>query len=418
MTTADTHRLELTAPRLTSHRALTRGAVAKAITEVAVRPMPIRMRYPDGSVVGAGGPDSPVLEVVRPRALFRRLEAHPKIGLGEAYMAGDWRAGDGTDLAQALMPFAARMGELVPKPLLSLRGLVDRAIPRHQRNTLEGSRSNISAHYDLSNDLFAAFLDPSLSYSSALFDPTRPVAGQDLHGAQLRKIEAILDAADVHEGSRVLEIGTGWGELSIRAAARGATVTSVTLSAEQRDLARERIAAAGHTDRIEVLLQDYRETTGQFDAIVSVEMIEAVGEEYWETYFQQIDTLLAPGGAVAIQAILMEHHRLLATKGSFGWIQKYIFPGGLIPSLQAIRDVTRESTSLRVERVQAFGADYAETLRRWRETFIARWDEIEHHGFDETFRRMWEFYLAYCEAGFATGYLDVAQIRFTRQEDR
>lgn len=413
--TADTPRLELAAPRLGFPQLVTRGAIARAITEVAVKPMPVRMRYPDGTEVGSGGPDSPVLEVVRPRAMFRRLEAHPKIGLGEAYMAGDWRAAPGTDLAQALMPFAARMGELVPKPLLSLRGLVDRAIPRTQRNTLEGSRSNISAHYDLSNDLFAAFLDPSMSYSSALFDPTRPIAEQDLHEAQVRKVEAILDAADVTAGSRVLEIGTGWGELSIRAAARGATVTTVTLSAEQRALAMERIAAAGYADRVEVLLQDYRETTGQYDAIVSVEMIEAVGEEYWETYFRTIDHLLAPGGVVAIQAILMEHHRLLATKGSFGWIQKYIFPGGLIPSLQAIKDVTREGTTLRVERVQAFGADYAETLRRWRETFTERWGDIQGHGFDETFRRMWEFYLAYCEAGFATGYLDVAQIRLSRR---
>ncbi|MBM6403071.1 class I SAM-dependent methyltransferase [Phycicoccus sp. CSK15P-2] len=416
--TVETNRLELAAPSLGFPRALTRGAVAKAITEVAVRPMPVRMRYPDGTVVGSGGPDSPVLEVARPRALFRRLEAHPKIGLGEAYMAGDWSAAEGTDLAQALMPFAAKMGDLVPKPLLSLRGLVDRAMPRAQRNTLEGSRSNISAHYDLSNDLFAAFLDPSMSYSSALFDPTRPLAEQDLHEAQVRKVEAILDAADVRAGSRVLEIGTGWGELAIRAAARGATVTSVTLSAEQRALALERIAAAGYAGRVEVLLQDYRETTGEYDAVVSVEMIEAVGEEYWDTYFSTIDDLLAPGGAVAIQAILMEHHRLLATKGSFGWIQKYIFPGGLIPSLQAIRDVTREHSSLRVDRVQAFGADYAETLRRWRETFTERWDDIQHHGFDETFRRMWEFYLAYCEAGFATGYLDVAQIRFTRRDGR
>ncbi|QNN51132.1 class I SAM-dependent methyltransferase [Phycicoccus endophyticus] len=377
--------------------------------------MPVRLRYPDGTVVGAGGPDSPVLEVVRPDALYRRLEEHPKIGLGEAYMAGDWRAAEGTDLAQALMPFAARMGELVPKPLLSLRGLVDRAIPRTQRNTLEGSRSNISAHYDLSNDLFAAFLDPSMSYSSAMFDPAAPLAGQDLHAAQVRKVEAVLDAADVRAGTRLLEIGTGWGELAVRAAARGARVTSVTLSAEQRDLAVSRVAAAGYTDRVEVLLQDYRETTGTFDAVVSVEMIEAVGEEYWEEYFHTIDGLLAPGGAVAIQAILMEHHRLLATKGSFGWIQKYIFPGGLIPSLQAIRDVTHGSTTLRVGRVQAFGVDYAETLRRWRESFTARWADIEPLGFDETFRRMWEFYLAYCEAGFATGYLDVAQIRFSRR---
>ena len=414
--TTDSPRLELAATRLGFPRVLTRGAVAKAITEVAVKPMPVRMRYPDGTVVGAGDADSPVLEVVRPRAMFRRLEAHPKIGLGEAYMAGDWRAAEGTDLAVALMPFAARMGELVPKPLLSLRGLVDRAIPKTMRNTLEGSRANISAHYDLSNDLFSAFLDPSLSYSSAMFDPALPVREQDLHEAQVRKVEAILDAADVGAGSRVLEIGTGWGELAIRAAARGATVTSVTLSSEQRDLALERITAAGYADRVQVLLQDYRETTGQFDAIVSVEMIEAVGEEYWDTYFSTIDDLLAPGGAVAIQAILMEHHRLLATKGSFGWIQKYIFPGGLIPSLQAIRDVTRDSTDLRVERVQTFGTDYAETLRRWRETFTDRWAEIQRLGFDDTFRRMWEFYLAYCEAGFATGYLDVAQIRFTRKD--
>ncbi len=314
-----------------------------------------------------------MLQVVRPDALYRRLEAHPKIGLGEAYMSGDWRAADGTDLAEALMPFAARMGELVPRPLLSLRGLVDRAIPRHQRNTLAGSRSNISAHYDLSNDLFAAFLDPSMSYSSAMFDPARPLAEQDLHEAQVRKVESVLDTAGVRAGSRVLEIGTGWGELAIRAARRGATVTSVTLSHEQRGLALERVAAAGVADRVEVCLRTTGRSSGSYDAVVSVEMIEAVGEEYWETYFRRIDDLLAPGGAVAIQAILMEHHRLLATRGSFGWIQKYIFPGGLIPSLQAIRDVTRDRTTLRVERVHSFGADYAETLRRWRISFLDGW---------------------------------------------
>ncbi|HET6967045.1 MAG TPA: cyclopropane-fatty-acyl-phospholipid synthase family protein [Ornithinibacter sp.] len=413
--TLDTPRLGLT-PSLGLSRVVTRGAIAKKIVHATVAGMPVRLRYPDGTEVGGGGPDSPVLEVVRPHALYRRLEAHPKIGLGESYMAGDWRAAPGTDLAEALMPFAARMGRLVPKPLLSLRGLVDRAIPLHTRNTLEGSRNNISAHYDLSNDLFATFLDPSMSYSSALFDASRPLAGQDLHEAQLRKVDALLDAADVRLGSRVLEIGTGWGELAIRAARRGAIVTSVTLSAEQRDLALKRIAEAGVTERVDVRLQDYREVTGEFDAIVSCEMIEAVGEEYWETYFRRIDHLLAPGGAVAVQAILMEHHRLIATKGSFGWIQKHIFPGGLIPSLQAIRDVTRDRTELRVERVHAFGADYAETLRRWREDFLAQWPAVHALGFDDTFRRMWEFYLAYCEAGFAMHYLDVAQIRLARKE--
>ncbi|MFQ6171424.1 class I SAM-dependent methyltransferase [Oryzobacter sp. R7] len=415
--TTEAPRLELT-PTLGLSRVLTRGSVARRIVHATVAGMDVRLRYPDGTEVGGGGPGSPVLDVVRPGALYRRLEAHPKIGLGEAYMAGDWRAAPGTDLARALMPFAARMGRLVPRPLLSMRAVVDRAIPRWQRNTLEGSRSNISAHYDLSNDLFAAFLDPSMSYSSAIFDPARPLADQDLHEAQVRKVESVLDAASVREGSRVLEIGTGWGELAIRAARRGATVVSVTLSAEQRALAMERIAAAGVADRVEVLLQDYREVTGRFDAVVSVEMIEAVGEEYWGTYFQKIDDVLAPGGAVAIQAILMEHHRLLATRGSFGWIQKYIFPGGLIPSMQAIHEVTRDATSLRVERVHAFGTDYAETLRRWRETFDNRWPEIRTLGFDETFRRMWEFYLAYCEAGFATHYLDVAQIRLARKEAR
>jgi cyclopropane-fatty-acyl-phospholipid synthase len=415
--TAETTRLE-PPPTIGVPRALTGGSVAGKLVRTTGAGGPERRRGPDGTEVGAGGPDSPVLDVARPRALFRRLEAHPKIGLGEAYMAGDWRAAPGTDLADALMPFAARMGALVPKPLLSLRGLVDRALPRHQRNTLEGSRTNISAHYDLSNDLFSAFLDPSMSYSSALFDPSRPLAEQDLHEAQLRKVDGILDAAGVRPGSRVLEIGTGWGELSIRAAQRGATVTTVTLSAEQRDLAMKRVAEAGVTERVDVRLQDYREVTGQFDAIVSVEMIEAVGEEYWQTYFRRIDGLLAPGGAVAIQAILMEHHRLIATRGSFGWIQKYIFPGGLIPSLQSIHEVTRDSTDLRVERVQAFGADYAETLRRWRETFLAQWPTINSQGFDETFRRMWEFYLAYCEAGFATHYLDVAQIRLARRDSR
>lgn len=416
--TAETPRIELATPSLRFPRVLTRGAVAKAIVEAMVDRMAIRLRYPDGTVRGGGDAQSPVLEVVRPDALYRRLEAHPKIGLGEAYMAGDWRAAEGTDLAVALMPFAAQMGQLVPKPLLSLRGLVDRAIPRTQRNSLENSRNNISAHYDLSNDLFATFLDPSMMYSSALFDPSRPLAEQDHTEAQLRKVDAVLDAADVRAGSRVLEIGTGWGTLAIRAAQRGATVTSVTLSSEQRDLALGRIAEAGVADRVEVRLQDYREVTGQFDAVVSVEMIEAVGEEYWETYFRQIDHLLAPGGSVAIQAILMEHHRLLATKNSWGWIQKYIFPGGLIPSLQAIRDVTRDSTTLRVERVHSFGTDYAETLRRWRETFVASWPQVHALGFDDTFRRMWEFYLAYCEAGFATSYLDVAQIRLTRKETR
>ena len=412
-----TTRLEM--PRLRAH--LTQGKVAEALVHRMVAGMPVRLAYPDGTVLGAGGPGAPTFEVVRPRSLFRRLESHPKLGLGEAYMAGDWRAAPGSDLAELLMPFAARLSSLVPKPLLALRALVDDAVPRTQRNTLTGSRANIEAHYDLSNDLFAGFLDETMTYSSAMFDPALPRREQDLTRAQHRKIDAILDAARVREGTRLLEIGTGWGELAVLAARRGATVTSVTLSTEQQALARRRVEAAGLADRVEIRLQDYREVAGRYDAVVSVEMIEAVGEEFWPTYFQALDRLVEDDGTVAIQAILMDHHRYLATRHSYSWIQKYIFPGGIIPSLQAIRDVT-ETTGptgrrgdLQVRDVHAFGADYAETLRRWRATFAENWAVIARHGFDETFRRMWEFYLAYCEAGFATGYLDVAQITMTKR---
>ncbi len=399
-------------PRLRAH--LTQGAVARAIVHQAVSGLPVLLRYPDGSVVGGGGADAPVLDVVRPRTLFRRLESHPKIGLGEGYMAGDWRAAPGTDLADLLAPFAARVSRLVPKPLQTMRAFVDQRLPAQQRNTLTGSRANIEAHYDLSNDLFAGFLDETMTYSSALFDRARPVAEQDLAEAQRRKIDAILDAARVGEGTRLLEIGTGWGELALRAAGRGANVTSITLSSEQAALARRRIDAAGLGERVEIRLQDYRETQGTFDAIVSVEMIEAVGEEFWPVYFATLDRLVAEDGTVAIQAILMDHHRFLATRRSYGWIQKYIFPGGIIPSLTAIDEVTERHTSLRVADVHSFGTDYAETLRRWRGRFMANWPAISRHGFDETFRRMWEFYLAYCEAGFATRYLDVAQLTLTK----
>jgi cyclopropane-fatty-acyl-phospholipid synthase len=391
-----------------------RARISRAVIERVLDALPVRAIYPDGTARGGGGPDDPALRVVRPRALFDRMGHHPKIGLAEAYMAGDWVPAEGTDLADLLAPFAARLGTIVPRPLMRLRRVVDRPIPRRQRNTVQGSRANISAHYDLSNDLFEAFLDSTMTYSSALFEEAVPVRTQSLEDAQHRKLESILDAARVGPGTRLLEIGTGWGSLAIAAARRGATVTSLTISREQRELALERVAEAGLADLVDVRLQDYREVDGRFDAIVSVEMIEAVGEEYWPTYFSTLDRLLAPGGTVAIQAILMEHERMLATRRSFGWIQKYIFPGGLIPSLRAIEDTLGAHTTLEVTHRRHFGEHYAETLRRWRETFNRGWPEIRQGGFDETFRRMWELYLAYSEAGFATGYLDVAQLQMRR----
>jgi len=402
-------------PRIaTAPRAPLSSTVARAIFERAVQRVPVRVTYPDGRVTHGGDQDSPVFEIVRPAAFFARLGRDAKVGFGEAYMAGDWRAGSGTDLADLLTPFAARLTTLVPVPLQRLRAVVDRRIPRAHENSPDGSRTNIAAHYDLSNALFASFLDPTMTYSAAWFDEAEPVeTATDLEAAQLRKIDAVLDLTDVRDGTRLLEIGTGWGALAVRAAQRGARVTTVTLSQRQVDFTRRRAAAAGVRDRVEVRLQDYREVEGLFDAIVSVEMLEAVGEAYWPTYFAALDRLLAPGGKVGVQTITMAHERVLATRRSFGWIQKYIFPGGIIPSLQSIHGVLRHTT-LEVTQQRDLRPHYARTLHLWRERFMNQWPHIHRQGFDETFHRMWEFYLAYCEAGFRSGYLGVSQLQLTR----
>jgi cyclopropane-fatty-acyl-phospholipid synthase len=399
----------------TTPRAPLSATVARLLFDHAVQRVPVRVRYPDGRLLGGGSTMSPEFAIVRPAAFFARLGRDSKVGFGEAYMAGDWRPGPGTDLADLLTPFAEQLSTLVPPAMQRLRVLVDRRIPSAQKNTLEGSRTNIAAHYDLSNDLFAAFLDPTMSYSSAWFDDGEPIeTATRLEQAQLRKIDGVLDLADVKTGSRVLEIGSGWGSLAIRAAQRGARVTTITLSAEQMRLARTRVAAAGLSGLVDVRLTDYREVVGEFDAIVSVEMIEAVGEAYWPTYFAVLDRLLAPGGKIAIQAITMAHQRFLVTRRSFGWIQKYIFPGGMIPSLTAIDNVTAAHTTLGVTAQRELRPHYARTLRLWRERFLDQWPQIHEQGFDEYFRRMWEFYLAYCEAGFRSGYLGVSQLQLSR----
>jgi cyclopropane-fatty-acyl-phospholipid synthase len=391
------------------------GTVAAGIFRTAVRRVPVRVTLHGHQGVrrlGAGDEQAPQIMVHRPAQLFARLGRDRRIGFGEAYMAGDWTTRADSDLADLLTPFAARLTRLVPLPLQRLRRLVDTRQPADEANTVDGSRSNITRHYDLSNDLFAAFLDPTMSYSSAWFDDAvgTPPRARDLEAAQLHKIDGILDYAAVGDGTRLLEIGTGWGALAIRAAQRGADVTTVTLSREQRALALQRIAAAGLGDAIDVRLQDYRHVEGRFDAIVSVEMIEAVGEEYWPTYFATLDRLLAPGGRIGLQAITMDHDRMLATRHSYGWIHKYVFPGGLIPSLTAIEHNLATRTRLTVADQRELGSHYAETLRQWRHRFLQNWPQISAHGFDETFRRLWEFYLAYSEAGFRTGYLTVHQL--------
>ncbi|MEU9405805.1 cyclopropane-fatty-acyl-phospholipid synthase family protein [Streptomyces sp. NPDC048281] len=385
-----------------------RTAVTAALVRRALSGLPLRARFAGREDIGAGGP---LLEVSDPAAFHARIGAAGLVGFGESYMAGEW---DAPDLVAALTVLAGHAADLVPAPLQRLRGLWSLRHPQEERNTPDGSRANISRHYDLSNDLFALFLDDSLSYSSAVFRGF-PATWDRMAAAQHRKIDRLLDLAEVGEGTRLLEIGTGWGELALRAAARGARVTSLTLSAQQRTLARERVRAAGVEDRVSIELRDYREATGQYDAIVSVEMIEAVGAEYWPVYFRTLDERLAPGGRVALQAITMPHERMLASRDTFTWIHKYVFPGGLIPSIRAIEDTVRDHTRLRLARRDAFGAHYAETLRLWRERFTERAGEVAALGFDETFRRLWTFYLAYSEAGFRAGYLDVQQYLFTKE---
>jgi len=393
-----------------------RGMVARAVVKRIMRGVPVSARLASGEVFGSPLSERrPTLQIDRPGEFFARLGHSPMIGIGESYMAREWTVAQGTDLADALAPFAEQLTDLIKPVFYKLRHTV---LPRglNPANTKSGARRNIEAHYDLSNEMFQQFLDPTMSYSSALFGSLdRPPALADLEAAQLRKVDAILDATGVSEGSRVLEIGTGWGTLAIRAAERGATVTTVTLSVEQAALARERAGAAGVADRVEVAVRDYRDQDGEFDAVVSVEMIEAVGEEYWPAYFQKIDSLLAPGGRAAIQTILIADDRMVATRNTYTWIHKYIFPGGMLPSTDAIARVLRRHTSLRVTNIRPMGRHYAHTLRLWRERFVENWRHVQELGFDDRFFRMWEFYLAYSEAGFRTGYLNVAQIRIERR---
>ncbi|WTI57262.1 cyclopropane-fatty-acyl-phospholipid synthase family protein [Streptomyces platensis] len=383
-----------------------RTAVTRLLVQRALAALPLRIALGDAPVTGAEGP---LVRVHDPEGFFRRIGTDGLIGFGESYMAGEWEA---DDLVGALTVLAAHLTSLVPRPLQRLRGAWARRRPSAQRNTLEGARQNIHRHYDLSNDLFALFLDPTMSYSSAVFRK-RPAGWGDLAAAQHCKIDRLLDLAGVGDGTRLLEIGTGWGELALRAAARGASVVSVTLSQEQRDLARARIAQAGHADRVSVELCDYRQVTGRYDAVVSVEMIEAVGEDYWPVYFDTLERLLRPGGRIALQAITMPHARMLATRTTYTWIHKYIFPGGLIPSAEAIAQHSA-AAGLRVRENDGYGGHYAETLRLWRERFTQRAAEVSALGFDPVFRRMWELYLAYSEAGFRAGYLDVRQLLLTR----
>lgn len=381
----------------------------------AVRILVRRLSRRLGFTLSEGGGRPAGLVLREPDEFYTRVGADGLIGLGEAYMTGAW---DSDDLGDLLTLLCRHLDEVMPASVQALRGVYLRRRPVAERNTRDGAQHNIAHHYDLSNDLFASFLDESMSYSAGLFDDggVLPPAAS-LHEAQLRKIERILDQARVGPGSRVLDIGTGWGELAIQAARRGATVRTITLSHEQCAYVRRRVADEGLSSRVEADVRDYRDVDpelGCYDAVVSVEMVEAVGREYLATYFGRIEALLTPGGRAVIQAITMPHDRMLATHETWTWITKYIFPGGFLPSLRLLNEIVDAHTSLRPVESFPFGADYAETLRHWDERFLSSRDAVLALGFDETFIRMWHFYLQYARAGFASGYLDVSQLTWER----
>jgi cyclopropane-fatty-acyl-phospholipid synthase len=362
---------------------------------------------PDGSRRVFGDPTSELRAEIRihdPQALVRLLLGG-ETGGGEAYMDGLWSS---PDLA-ALLRLAARNREALAMSAgwfrvpLQLRRTVAHRV---RRNTRAGSRRNIAAHYDLGNDFYRLFLDETMTYSSAVFGSV----GQSLADAQRAKYRIMAENAGLVRGQHVLEIGTGWGGFALYAAGElGCRVTTITISREQWALARERVRAAGLADLVDVQFRDYRDVEGAYDAIVSIEMLEAVGAEYFSTFFQVCDRVLRPGGRMSLQVITFPDAAYERQLEGANWIQTYIFPGGLCPSLAVIERSTRE-TRLLITGVTDIASSYVRTLRAWRESFLSRIGEVQAMGFDERFTRMWEYYLALSEAGFATGLVQDLQI--------
>jgi cyclopropane-fatty-acyl-phospholipid synthase len=362
---------------------------------------------PDGSRRVYGDPASPHVGEIRVHdgAAAVRMLLGGEIGAGEAYMDGLWSSPD----LPALLRVAALNREALALPRgwwrLPLR-LQKSLAHRARRNTVAGSRRNIEAHYDLGNDFYRLFLDESLTYSSAVF--TAP--DQSLADAQRTKYEIIAERAGLRGGEHVLEIGSGWGGFAIHAAGElGCRVTSITVSPAQQQLATERVRAAGLSDRVSVELRDYRDIEGTYDAIVSIEMLEAVGAEYFATFFEACDRALRPGGRMSLQVIAFPDVSYEPQRRGANWIQTYIFPGGLLPSL-AVIERSLHGTHLLVRRVDDIAESYVLTLRAWRTAFLAQLGEARAMGFDERFIRMWNYYLAISEAGFATGLTQDLQI--------
>jgi cyclopropane-fatty-acyl-phospholipid synthase len=371
------------------------------------RGAPLTFVLPDGgeTVLGVENGGPPITVWIDDWRFFWRALTAADIGVGESYMEGEWRTDDLVGVCRGFL------SDPVALDYDSKWTLGDRLsnVWRHLSsvNTISGSRRNVRDHYDLSNELFGLFLDETMLYSCAIFRRDDATLGE----AQVEKVDGICRVLALRPGHEVLEIGGGWGAFAIHAArSYGCRVTSLTLSEEQLRLARERVAAAGLEDRVEIRLCDYRDANGAFDRIVSIEMFEAVGYEYFGTFFRACARCLRPGGRMLLQTISVPDQRFERYRRSFDWIRKYVFPGGLLPSLHEITRAVKEHSSLRIRRVEDIGLHYARTLHHWRDRFLARLPEVRRLGFDERFIRMWELYLASCEAAFSVRYVGDLQI--------
>jgi cyclopropane-fatty-acyl-phospholipid synthase len=343
-------------------------------------------------------------------AFYRTVAGNGSVGAGEAFMDGHWTCDDlvglvrllvrNRDLLDGMEGGMARVGGWAMQAWAALR-----------RNTRDGSRRNIAAHYDLGNDFFGLFLSADLMYSSALWE------GDDdtLDAASRRKLDQVCQWLDLKPGDRVIEIGTGWGGFAVHAARHyGCHVTTTTISREQHALAAQRVAEAGLGDQVTLLLEDYRDLQGQYDKLVSIEMIEAIGAPYLDTYFAKLGSLLRPGGQALLQAITIEDHRYEQALRAVDFIKRHVFPGSFIPSINAILGAKTRAADLALVRQSDFGLSYARTLHAWRERFLASRPDAKAQGFDERFLRLWEFYLAYCEGGFLERSIGVSHLLFAK----
>ena len=364
-----------------------------------MREAAITVVEPTGRTVVGIAEGADVLRVtltIRDGETWQRIALGGTVGAAEAYMDGQWDASDLTTLVRILVRNRGVMDRM-EGGLAGLAATLLRAWHQFRRNTASGSRRNIAAHYDLGNDLFRLFLDETMMYSSAIYrDPS-----ESLETAQARKLDRICRKLGLGPGSRVVEIGTGWGGFAMHAARHyGAHVTTTTISREQRELAQARVQAAGLGDRIRILDRDYRDLDGTYDRLVSIEMIEAIGHQYLDTYFGKVSSLLADDGMALIQAITIEDHRYAQALRSVDFIKRHIFPGSFIPSVGAMTGSISRSTDLKLFHLEDIGPSYALTLAAWRERFNRELDRVRALGYPERFIRMWNYYLCYCEGGF------------------